>query len=203
MSITRRTLLASGLGAALFRPADSLAATRDITSREMVLHDPDAPVLGNVKGDVTVVEYFDYQCPYCKKSYDMVRNVVEQDGRVRLVYKDWPVFGGASVIAAQAVLASVKLGRYEKTLDAMFHTPNKLQQTDVEKALSKAGLTYEGVGKAVVKHQDWISGLLDRNWLQATAFNFVGTPSFVVGSATFAGVLDRKGLKEAIAKARG
>ncbi|MCZ7486829.1 MULTISPECIES: DsbA family protein [Rhizobium/Agrobacterium group] len=202
MTLTRRQLVAMA-GLAAIAPPSLVFAETDPTSRQMVLHDPDAPVLGNPKGDVTVVEYFDYQCPYCKSSYGMVRDVVEQDGKVRLVLKDWPVFGGASVIAAQAVLASARLGKYEKTLDAMFHTPNKLQQADVEKALKKAGLTFDGVGKAVIEHQAWISGLLDRNWVQAAAFKFVGTPSFVVGTTSFAGVLDRKGLKEAIAKARG
>ena len=201
MTLTRRNLVAMA-GLAAIAPSFA-AAKSDPTSREMVLHDPQAPVLGNPKGDVTVVEYFDYQCPYCKTSYEMVRDVVEKDGNVKLVLKDWPVFGGASVMAAQAVLASAKLGKYDKTLDAMFHTPNKLQQDDVEKALAKAGLTFEGVGKAVVQHQAWISGLLDRNWVQAAAFKFIGTPSFVVGSTSFAGVLDRKGLKDAIAKARG
>jgi protein-disulfide isomerase len=201
MNLTRRQLVAAVSLTALLPPPLALAAA-DPTSKEMVLADPDAPVLGNPKGDVTVVEYFDYQCPYCKKSYETVREVVEQDGKVKLVMKDWPVFGGASIIAAQAVLATVKLGKYEKTLDAMFHTPVKLQQTDVEKALGSVGLTFDGVGKAVVENQAWISDLLDRNWMQATTFSFVGTPSFVVGSTTFAGVLDRKGLKDAIAKAR-
>lgn len=145
MILTRRKLVAMA-GLATFAPS-LVAAKSDPTSREMVLNDPDAPVLGNPKGDVTVVEYFDYQCPYCKTSYEMVRDVVEQDGKVRLVLKDWPVFGGASVMAAQAVLASAKLGKYDKALDAMFHTPNKLQQDDVEKALAKAGLTFEGVAR--------------------------------------------------------
>ncbi|MFK3780934.1 DsbA family protein [Agrobacterium sp. NPDC089420] len=202
MTLTRRQLVAMAGLAAIARPSLGFTGA-DPTSRQMVLHDPEAPVLGNPKGDVTVVEYFDYQCPYCKSSYAMVRDVVEQDGKVRLVLKDWPVFGGASVIAAQAVLASARLGKYEKTLDAMFHTPNRLQQADVEKALEKADLTFDGVGKAVIEHQAWISGLLDRNWVQAAAFKFVGTPSFVVETTSFAGVLDRKGLKEAIAKARG
>ncbi|MFS8050222.1 DsbA family protein [Rhizobium sp. BR 314] len=202
MNLTRRHFTVGAALAAILPP--SLArATADPTSRELVLSDPEAPVLGNPNGDVTVVEYFDYQCPYCKTSYETVREVVEQDGKVRLVMKDWPVFGGASIIAAQAVLATAKLGKYEKALDAMFRTPLKLQQTDVEKALAKVGLTFDDVGKAVVKNQAWISSLLDRNWLQASAFKFVGTPSFVVGSTTFAGVLDRKGLKDAIAKARG
>lgn len=209
MKLTRRHFIAGvpmaaavPFTAAVLAPASARAAT-DPTSRELVLNDPDAPALGNPMGDVIVVEYFDYQCPYCKKSYEMVREIVEQDGKVKLVMKDWPVFGGASVIAAQAVLATAKLGKYEKTLDAMFHTPVKLQQADVEKALARVGLTFDGVGKAVVKNRTWIASLLDRNWLQASAFNFVGTPSFVVGSTTFAGVLDRKGLKDAIAKARG
>ena len=81
MNVTRRHFVAiAGLAAVL--PPSLAFASKAPTDRDMVLDDPDAPVLCNPKGDVTVVEYFDYQCPYCKKSYEMVREVVEKDGKV-------------------------------------------------------------------------------------------------------------------------
>ena len=63
----------------------------------LVLRDPDIPVAGNANGDITIVEYFDYQCPYCRKLEPELRQVVQDDGKVRLVLKDWPILGPVSV----------------------------------------------------------------------------------------------------------
>ena len=70
-------------------------------SRDSVLRDPEIPALGNPNGDVTIVEYFDYQCPYCKKVDPELMRVAQEDGKVRVVFKDWPIFGGASTYAAK------------------------------------------------------------------------------------------------------
>lgn len=200
--ITRRNLLAVTAGTAAFGALLPHAALSQEITEKTVFYDPDAPVLGNPKGDVTVVEFFDYQCPYCKKIHPTVEKVVRADGNVRLVLKDWPVFGGASVFAAQAVLGAAQIGKYERAMEALMKTPGSLTEDDVEKALTGAGLTMKEIAAAVNKHTAKISDLLDRNYNQALAFNFVGTPSFVIGRTTFAGVLDEKGLKEAIADAR-
>ena len=81
-------------------------------------------------------------------------------------------------------------------------TKGKLSQEDVEKVLTGAGLVMKDIAAAVNRHSAKISGLLDRNYNQALAFNFAGTPSFVIGRSTFAGVLDEKGLIDAIMEAR-
>ena len=200
--ITRRNLLALTAGSAAFATIlPRMAFSQEITEKT-VFHDPDAPVLGNPKGDVTVVEFFDYQCPYCKKIHPMLEKVVREDSNVRLVLKDWPVFGDASIFAAQAVLGAAQFGKYEPAMEALMKTTGKLTEESVEKALGGTGLAMEEVAAAVNKHSAKISGLLDRNYNQALAFNFAGTPSFVVGRTTFAGVMDEKGLREAIADAR-
>ena len=87
-------------------------------------------------------------------------------------------------------------------MEALLKTTGKLTEEVVEKTLTGAGLTMKEIAAAVNEHSAKISGLLDRNYSQALAFNFAGTPSFVIGRTTFAGVLDEKGLKEAIAEAR-
>src|SRR5258708_7864406 len=83
-----------------------------VLTEALVLRDPDIPATGNVDGDITIVEYFDYQCPYCRKIDPEIRQVVQDDGKVRLVLKDWPVLGPVSVIAARMALASKFQGKY-------------------------------------------------------------------------------------------
>lgn len=201
--LTRRNMINATLGtAALSTLVPRLSFAQDVTKEE-IYFDKDAPVLGNPKGDVTLVEFFDYQCPYCKKSHPMVKKLVEEDGNIRLVLKDWPVFGGASIFAAQAVLGAAQIGHYEKAMEALMRTSGKLTEEVVESSLTGAGLKMKEIAAAVNKHNGKISGLLDRNYNQAVALNFVGTPSFVIGSHLYPGVLDEKGLKEAVAMARG
>ena len=87
--------LALSFMAAISSPAHAQSAGADTLSRDAVLRDPDIPDLGNPQGDLTIVEYFDYQCPYCKKAAPDLAQVVREDGKVRIVLKDWPIFGPA------------------------------------------------------------------------------------------------------------
>jgi len=84
----------------------------DILSRDSVLRDPEIPSLGNPKGDLTIVEYFDYQCPYCKKVVPELAQLAKEDGNIRLVMKDWPIFGDVSVSAAKLALAAKYQNKY-------------------------------------------------------------------------------------------
>ena len=82
--------------------SDFLAAERDVIER-----DPNAPVLGNPEGDVTVVEFFDYNCPYCRRAAPEVDALIAKDRNIRLVYREWPILGEGSVFAARAAPSSV------------------------------------------------------------------------------------------------
>ena len=98
-SLIRGCLMAVAIGAL---SAAALGEGFDDTlSRDAVLRDPEIPALGNPQGDLTVVEYFDYQCPYCKKVAPEIAQVVRDDGKIRLVLKDWPIFGAVSKSAAR------------------------------------------------------------------------------------------------------
>lgn len=200
--LTRRTVLTSGLTLGTFAVFTTRFALGQQMTKEEVFNDKDAPVLGNAKGDVTIVEYFDYQCPYCKKAHPTVEKVIKKDGNVRLVMKDWPIFGDASIFAAQAVLGAAQIGKYEVAFEALMKTKGKLTHEDIENTLSGVGLSMTEIATAVNKHTEKISGLLDRNFNQATGFNFAGTPAYVIGSSLYPGVLDERGLVDAIALAR-
>jgi protein-disulfide isomerase len=192
--------MAIGVGAiAAVAPRSGWSA--EITKEE-VFHDKDAPVLGNPKGDITIVEYFDYQCPFCKKGHPDVMKLVEKDGGIRLIMKDWPILGDASVFAAQAVLGASALGKYEKAMEALMKLPGQIDQNQVQAALSRSGIPMKDLAAAVNRNSSMINGLLDRNYAQALAFNFVGTPSFIIGKTLYPGALDAKALTDAVTHAR-
>src|SRR5438045_6982748 len=91
---------------------DSVAQKAIQENQSALLRDPDSPIAGNPDGDVTIVEFSDYQCPYCKRAHAAVNSVVSADGKVKVVYKDLPILGEASRIAALAALASRAQGKH-------------------------------------------------------------------------------------------
>src|SRR5580704_13979549 len=101
----------------------------DVLSRDNVLRDPEIPALGNPKGDLTVVEYFDYQCPYCKKMAPELAQLAREDGHLRLVLKDWPIFGEISKSAAKLALAAQYQSKYAEAHDALIGADTKLTET--------------------------------------------------------------------------
>jgi protein-disulfide isomerase len=174
----------------------------DILSRDAVLRDPEIPVLGNPQGDLTVVEYFDYQCPYCKKLAPEIAQVVLEDGNIRLVLKDWPIFGAVSKSAAQLALAAKYQNKYREAHDALIGATEKLSDTSIPDLLTKAGVDVEKAKQDLQAHQKTIDDLLVRNDDQADAFGFEGTPGFIVGFFRVPGVVEMNVFKQIIADAR-
>lgn len=202
-SMIRRTFLAGlAAGASLPLVGGAFAQEDDVLSRDAVLRDPDIPVLGNPNGDVSVVEFFDYQCPYCKSAAPELMKVVQEDGKVRFVMKDWPVFGAASVYAAKIVLAAQHQRKYAAAHKAVMAARGKLSETLVDDVLRKAGIDLARAKTDAGTHDATLTAVLKRNNAQAEAFGFQGTPSFIVGTFRVPGVLSADNLKRAIADAR-
>jgi protein-disulfide isomerase len=174
----------------------------DILSRDSVLRDPDTPSLGNPKGDLTIVEFFDYQCPYCRKMAPDLAKLTQDDGNIRLVLKDWPIFGDASVYAAKLALASNYQNKYAQAHQALIGADAKLTVDAVNDLLAKAGVDVAAATSDLQAHQKTIDDLLARNSAQAEAFGFQGTPGFIVGTFRVPGVLEIKVFKQVIADAR-
>ena len=118
----RRTVLAAAALAA-FTLAGGMPAMAQTIDVNAILHDPDAPEAGNPEGDVTIVAFLDYNCPFCKTSAPDLDRIVEEDGNIRLVYKDWPVLSEASVYGAQLALAAKFQGKYEEVHHALMGVP--------------------------------------------------------------------------------
>jgi len=174
----------------------------DILSRDSVLRDPEIPSLGNPKGDLTIVEFFDYQCPYCKKVTPELAQLVKEDGNIRLVLKDWPVFGDISVAAAKLVLASKYQNKYAEAHQALIGASTKLTEVGIHDLLAAAGVDVARATADLQTNQKAIDDLLSRNSDQAEAFGFQGTPGFIVGTFRVPGVLEMSVFKQVIADAR-
>ncbi|MFP4451494.1 MAG: DsbA family protein [Rhodosalinus sp.] len=209
MILSRRSILAgaAALGAGgLAVTALSLlrggGQTQPEVAGEDVLHDTDGPVQGNPDGDVTIVEYFDYQCPYCKANHPALRDIVDRDGNLRLVMKDWPIFGAASVRASQLTLGAVGLGLYQAAHDALMATEGRLSNALIEETLDAAGVDPDAVAQAYQENRARWDGFMKRNAQQAAAFGLQGTPAFIVGTRIYAGALDHRALSTAVAQAR-
>jgi protein-disulfide isomerase len=199
-SIVRVCLMAVVIGAV---SAAALGEGFDDTlSRDAVLRDPEVPVLGNPDGDLTVVEYFDYQCPYCKKLSPQIAQVVRDDGKIRLVLKDWPIFGAVSKTAAQLALAAKYQNKYQEAHDALIGAKEKLSDANIPELLTKADVDVERAKQDLQAHQKTIDDVLVHNNAQADAFGFQGTPAFIVGFFRVPGVVEMKVFKQIIADAR-
>lgn len=195
---------ALGLGAVipLSQPVFAQAAADGGLSRDSVLRDPEIPSLGNPKGDVTIVEYFDYQCPYCKKVDPDLMRVAQEDGKIRIVFKDWPIFGAASIYAAKMTLVSKYQNKYPEAHKALISAKSKLTEAGVRDLLEKVGVDVARATADLQANQITIDAVLARNNSQAEAFGFQGTPAFIIGTFRVPGVLDAAGFKQAIGDAR-
>jgi protein-disulfide isomerase len=173
-----------------------------ILTEALVLRDPDIPAAGNVDGDITIVEYFDYQCPYCRKLEPELRQVVQDDGKVRLVLKDWPILGPVSVVAARMALASKFQDKYLGAHEALIGVNSKLTEPRIRELLAGAGIDVDRLNRDLVTNAKTIDAILARNNDQATAFGFKGTPSFIVGKFRVPGILTMAEFDQVIADAR-
>jgi protein-disulfide isomerase len=186
-------------------PGSAAAQSDDeekVLTEALVLRDPDIPVAGNVDGDITIVEYFDYQCPYCRKIEPELRQVVQDDGKVRLVLKDWPILGEVSVIAARMALASKFQGKYLVAHEALIGVNSKLTEPRIRELLAGVGIDVDRLNRDLVTNAKTIDAILARNRDQAMAFGFKGTPSFIVGKFRVPGILTMAQFDQVIADAR-
>ena len=208
MAPTRReTLRALGTGALLLgtalAPKSAFAQGDDnVLTEALVLRDPEIPVAGNAKGDITIVEYFDYQCPYCRKVEPELQQVVQDDGKVRLVLKDWPVLGPVSVTASRMALASKYQDKFLQAHTALISVNSKLTEPRIRELLAAGGIDVDRLDRDLAANAKAIDAILARNNDQATAFGFRGTPSFIVGKFRVPGVLTMAQFDQAIADAR-
>ena len=148
------------------------------------------------------MEWFDYNCPYCRKLEPELRQVVQDDGKVRLVLKDWPILGPVSIVAARMALAAKYQDKFVQAHDAMIGVSSKLTEPRIRELLAGAGIDVDRLDRDLAANAKPIDAILARNNEQAEAFGFRGTPSFIVGKFRVPGALSMAEFERVIADAR-
>lgn len=158
------------------------------------------PVIGNPQGDVTLVEFFDYRCGYCKRMTPEINALLEEDPKVRIVMKEFPILGPESIIASRAALAAQMQGRYAQVHDALMNHRGELDSEAIYAIAEGEGLDMDRL-RADMQHPD-VDAALRRNMELADALNIRGTPAFITRNGITPGAVSRSTLRDMLASAR-
>jgi protein-disulfide isomerase len=171
-----------------------------VEKRKELLDDPTSPIAGNPGGDVTIVEFFDYRCPYCKQVEPALEALLREDRQIRIVYKEFPILGKDSVYATRVALAARKQAKYDAVHAAMMAAKGQIDENTIFKIAASAGLDVERA-KADMKSPE-IDDIIRRNFELAQALDIRGTPAFIIGGELVPGAIDIATMKQKIAAAR-
>ena len=169
-------------------------------NRKQIYSDPEDPVGGNPNGDVTIVEFFDYRCGYCKRVAPVVEKALAKDKKIRLVYKEFPVLGPNSVLAARAALASRAQGKYLVFHKALMKAKISYDEASIMKIAALVGIDTARLKKDM--QAPVIQAQIAKNHALARSLNIRGTPAFVIGDQLFPGALNPAQLARMIQQAR-
>ncbi len=173
-----------------------------LETQKRIIDSPGVPVLRATSPDVVAAEYFDFNCPFCRKLAPSFRALLKTDPKVAVIYKDWPIFGGVSVYAARCALAAQWQGQYEKAHDALISAPRLSQNEQVDETLLHAGIDIGRVRRDLQQHGAEIEALLERNSNEARALGIRGTPGILVARQTVLNISDLADLQAAVSNAR-
>ena len=181
---------------------DLAASAEAMAARAEIADDPIAPKIAPEGYDVTIISYSDYQCPFCRKIHPELERLAQEDGKVRIVYRDWPIFGPASEEAARMAIASQWQNKHRQFNDALMRTDGKLSSEKIRAAAAAAGIDFARLERDMETREDDIDGVLRRTAMQAAQMGLQGTPAMLVGPYMIPGAVDYAGLTRAVAEAR-
>lgn len=184
------------------RQADARNDLRTVITAKSheLLNDPMSPAGGNLRGDVTLVEFFDYNCPYCRQVGPVMVDAEAADPQLRIVYKEFPILGPNSTAAAKVALATHRQGRYAEFHKALMQVKGVADGASALKLAGELGLDVERLKKDMEAPE--IQAAIDRNLALARALRITGTPSFIVGDQLKPGATDLDTLQALIGRAR-
>jgi len=181
------------------KAAQAAVALND--SRNALENDPNAPVLGNPEGTITVVEFFDYNCGYCRRVFGDVKSLMDSESDVRIVMREWPILGEESVFAARASLASRNQGKYEQFHNALMANQGRATEASVMKIAAEVGLDVDQL--QIDMNGAEIDAHIQASHALTQSLGLNGTPAFVFGDDLVPGAIELDQMKELVAGMRG
>lgn len=173
----------------------ALAANMD-----SLLNDRRDPSIGNPDATVTVVEFFDYQCPYCKRMADDLVKLAAEDSDLRVVFKEFPVFGDGSTLAARAALAADNQGKYTEFHLALMNLRGAPSQSTITRLADRYGLDSERLRRDMAS--DEIEAAIQANYRLGQQIGVRGTPAFVIGDQLIPGAMSMDAMRDLITRVR-
>ncbi|MBC6405139.1 MAG: DsbA family protein [Rhodospirillales bacterium] len=169
-------------------------------SKAAIYEDPGSPVAGNPDGDVTIVEFFDYNCSYCKRMTPEIFGLLAQDGNIRYIAKEWPIFGEDSEFAARAALASARQGKYARFHQALMAIRGPANPETVRRAAEAVDVDWEQL--QIDMGSDAVTEQLVRTHQLAVALGVQGTPAIVIGENFLPGAVPAAEISAIVAEER-
>ena len=169
--------------------------------RTALERDKNGIVLGNPAGNITLVEFFDYNCPFCKKILPKMQQLISSDPQLRVVFREWPVFGADSEFAARAALAALDQGKYWQTHAGLMGLRDRAAEPSVMRVVRKLGLDEAKLRRDM--DSDRVSDHIARSFMLADHMSLIGTPTLIAGDEGVFGDQSLKDLQELVARARG
>lgn len=170
--------------------------------KNALANDAGVPSLAPQGYDATIVVFSDYQCPYCRKMHADLKQVLATDRKLRIVYRDWPIFGAPSLEAARVALAARYQGKHAAFDDALMAGPVRLDHEAIRKAADRAGLDWPRLQADLARNRAAIDAALARTGQLAQTLGLSGTPALVVGDYLIPGAIDAATLRATLQKVR-
>ncbi|MGB0843464.1 MAG: DsbA family protein [Alphaproteobacteria bacterium] len=179
----------------------AMAAAAITDQADLIYASTGSPVMGNAEGDATIVEFFDYQCGYCKRAATGLFAASKADGNVRIVLKEFPILGPASLVAAKAALAAKNQGKYDEMHMALINFKGRLSESAIKGIARDQGLD-------VLKLElDMDSPSVQKEIAEtralAQSLGINGTPAFIVNDTLVPGAVPTEQLMQLVAEERG
>ena len=198
------TLAGAGAAAGMFLRSRAPIG-RDVSGNqiaERILSDRSSPQSGPPAADLTIAVFSEYQCPACRLAEPSLLQVIETDRRVRIIYRDWPVFGARSEHAARVALAANYQGKYEAVHHLLMVEQSQLDEAVVRNVAMRAGADWTQIETAMSVHEEAISAALSQSGWDAFSLSLPGTPGYLIGPLLVVGAQTFSGFQDAFKKAR-
>jgi len=179
-----------------------LESATDEEARLFFTEDPDAPRWAPPGYDFTIVEYMDYQCPYCRSANATLKQLLAKDKKIRVLFRDIPVFGPASEKAARIAIAAKYQNKYMAVHEALLQASRPLNDAKIEAAVKKAGADWPRLQADLKKYAIDIDDLIERNLEQSEMLGYTGTPGWIYGDTLGFGDVKLVAIEAEIAKQR-